>query len=68
MSGPNGPIDLLSDHTKEEIEHWKTRFPEGKQRSAVIGALHAVQHADRHPTIVDYSRGRVAVKCRTPPR
>ncbi len=36
--------DLLSDHVKEEIEHWKARFPEGKQRSAVIGALHAVQH------------------------
>jgi len=36
--------DLLSDHVKEEIDHWKARFPEGKQRSAVISALHAVQH------------------------
>jgi len=35
---------LLSDHVREEIEHWKTRFPEERQRSAVIGALHAVQH------------------------
>lgn len=35
---------MLSDHVKEEIEHWKSRFPEGKQRSAVISALHAVQH------------------------
>ena len=35
---------LLSDHVREEIEHWKARFPEGKQRSAVISALHAVQH------------------------
>lgn len=35
---------LLSAHVKDEIEHWKARFPEGKQRSAVIGALHAVQH------------------------
>jgi len=35
---------LLSDHVRDEIEHWKTRFPEGRQRSAVIGALHAVQH------------------------
>jgi len=34
----------LSEHVKEEIEHWKARFPEGRQRSAVIGALHAVQH------------------------
>ena len=36
--------DLLSDHVREEIDHWKARFPEGRQSSAVIGALHAVQH------------------------
>ena len=36
--------ELLSDHVIEEIEHWKARFPEGRQRSAVIAALHAVQH------------------------
>jgi NADH-quinone oxidoreductase subunit E len=36
--------DLLSDHVKDEIEHWKSRFPEGRERSAVISALHAVQH------------------------
>jgi len=36
--------DILSNHVREEIEHWKTRFPEDRQRSAVIGALHAVQH------------------------
>ena len=36
--------ELLSDHVKEEIEHWKARFPKGKERSAVISALHAVQH------------------------
>jgi len=36
--------DLLSDHVREEIDHWKARFPEGKQRSAVISALHAAQH------------------------
>jgi len=35
---------MLSDHVREEIEHWKSRFPEDRQRSAVIGALHAVQH------------------------
>jgi NADH-quinone oxidoreductase subunit E len=34
----------LSDHVIEEIEHWKGRFPEGRQRSAVISALHAAQH------------------------
>ncbi len=35
---------LLSEHVREEIEHWKARFPQDRQRSAVIGALHAVQH------------------------
>ena len=34
----------LSTHIVEEIEHWKTRFPEGRERSAVIAALHAAQH------------------------
>ncbi len=36
--------DILSAHVREEIERWKARFPEDRQRSAVIGALHAVQH------------------------
>lgn len=34
----------LSEHVIEEIERWKKRFPEGRERSAVLGALHAVQH------------------------
>ncbi|HEY5642555.1 MAG TPA: NAD(P)H-dependent oxidoreductase subunit E [Woeseiaceae bacterium] len=37
----------LSDHVREEIERWKARFPEGRQRSAVISALHAVQHENK---------------------
>ncbi len=42
---------VLSDHVKDEIEHWKSRFPEDRQRSAVIAALHAVQHEnDGHLT------------------
>ena len=36
--------DILSDHVRTEIDRWKGRFPEGRQRSAVIGALQAVQH------------------------
>ena len=34
----------LTPHVKEEIESWKARFPKDRQRSAVISALHAVQH------------------------
>ncbi len=36
--------DILSDDVREEIDRWKARFPADKQRSAVLGALHAVQH------------------------
>ena len=37
----------LSTHIREEIESWKARFPKDRQRSAVISALHAVQHENR---------------------
>ena len=37
----------LSTHVRKEIDHWRARFPEGKQRSAVIAALHAVQHENQ---------------------
>jgi NADH-quinone oxidoreductase subunit E len=39
----NSPVEL-SQHVREEIEHWKARFPAEHSRSAVIGALHAAQH------------------------
>ena len=35
---------LLSSEVCQEIDRWTARFPEGKKRSAVISALHAVQH------------------------
>jgi NADH-quinone oxidoreductase subunit E len=34
----------LSDEIRNEIDHWRARFPKGRQRSAVLSALHAVQH------------------------
>ena len=37
----------LSAPIKEEIEQWKSRFPRDRQRSAVISALHAVQHENK---------------------
>ena len=36
--------NILSTHVRDEIDRWTARFPEGKHRSAVIGALHAAQH------------------------
>jgi NADH-quinone oxidoreductase subunit E len=37
----------LSSHVREEIDRWVTKFPEGRQRSAVIAALHAAQHENK---------------------
>lgn len=37
----------LSEHVREEIDHWVRKFPKGRQRSAVIGALQAVQHENQ---------------------
>jgi NADH-quinone oxidoreductase subunit E len=36
--------EALSRHVREEIDHWLTKFPPDRKRSAVIAALHAVQH------------------------
>ena len=35
---------LLNQHLKEEIDQWVQKFPQGKQRSAIIASLHSVQH------------------------
>ena len=46
----------LSDHVREEIDHWVAKFPEGRQRSAVIAALQAAQHENEGfltPEIMD---------------
>jgi len=37
------PVEL-SAHVREELDHWIGRFPEGRQRSAIIAGLRAAQH------------------------
>jgi NADH-quinone oxidoreductase subunit E len=37
----------LSAHVREEIDHWVAKFPPDRKRSAVISALHAVQHENK---------------------
>lgn len=51
----------LSSHLREEIDAWKARFPADRQRSAVIRALHLVQHdnkgfltAEQMDAVADY--------------
>jgi NADH-quinone oxidoreductase subunit E len=36
--------ELLSEHTRHEIDHWLAKFPPDRRRSAVIAALRAAQH------------------------
>jgi NADH-quinone oxidoreductase subunit E len=43
----------LSAHARAEIDVWITKFPEGRQRSAVISALHIVQHENAGYLTVD---------------
>jgi NADH-quinone oxidoreductase subunit E len=37
---------VLSAHAREEIDAWLARYPENQRRSAVLGALRAVQHEE----------------------
>jgi len=39
--------ELLSTHARQEMDLWRAKFPEGRQRSAVIAALHVVQHENQ---------------------
>ncbi|HVN42591.1 MAG TPA: NAD(P)H-dependent oxidoreductase subunit E [Steroidobacteraceae bacterium] len=41
---------VLSAHVREEIDHWLGKFPSDRRRSAVIAALHAVQHEQGYLT------------------
>ena len=36
----------LPTHVREEIDRWVAKFPPDRKRSAVISALHAVQHSN----------------------
>lgn len=57
---------LLSEHVREEIDRWTAKFPEDRQRSAVIGALHAVQHENNGYLTVELMDG-VAEYLQLPP-
>ena len=56
----SGTADVLSAHVREEIDRWVAKFPEGRQRSAVIAALQAAQHENQGfltPEIMDAIAG-----------
>ena len=57
---------VLSDHVREEIDHWVAKFPKNRQRSAVIAALHAAQHENGGYLTTDLMNG-VAAYLNLPP-
>ena len=44
MSATPPPGEVLSEHTRQEIDRWTARFPPERRRSAVIAALREAQH------------------------
>ena len=42
-----GKTALLNEHTRHEIDEWVARFPEGRQRSAVLSALRFAQEQNQ---------------------
>jgi len=43
LSAAGARSALLTEHTRQEIDHWVKKFPPGRQRSAVLSALRAAQ-------------------------
>jgi NADH-quinone oxidoreductase subunit E len=66
MSEQKSTPGTLSAHVREEIDHWVAKFPEGRQRSAVIAALHAVQH-ENHGYLTPELMTAVADYLKLPP-
>jgi NADH-quinone oxidoreductase subunit E len=66
--GPSGTamvskLQLLSEETRREIDHWVAKFPPGRQRSASLSALRAAQEqnsgfltADLIDAVAEYLR------------
>jgi NADH-quinone oxidoreductase subunit E len=56
MSVEEPQAEVLSGHTREEIDRWVAKFPPGRQRSAVLSALRAAQeqnHGFLTPELMD---------------
>jgi len=41
------PMQVLSDKTRAHIDHWLTKFPPDRKRSALLQALHAAQEQNQ---------------------
>lgn len=41
---PVAAESVLSQHVRDEIDHWLSKYPEDQKQSAILGALRAAQH------------------------
>jgi len=60
------PAMGLSPHLKEEIDHWLTKFPPDRKRSAVLAALRAAQH-ENHGYLMREQMDAIAAYLQLPP-
>jgi NADH-quinone oxidoreductase subunit E len=37
-------FEILNEHTRAEIDHWRAKYPDERRRSAVLAALREAQH------------------------
>jgi NADH-quinone oxidoreductase subunit E len=44
---PEQARELLSPHTREEIDRWRAKYPPERRRSAVLAALREAQHQNQ---------------------
>jgi len=65
-NGTDSTRQLLSEHTRAEIDHWVGKFPPGRQRSACIAALRAAQEQN-HGFLTAPLMDAVAEYLRLPP-
>jgi len=40
-------MEVLSEHTRQEIDHWLAKYPVERRRSAVLAALREAQHQNQ---------------------
>jgi len=66
MSAETKVLEVLSEHTRKEIDHWVARFPAGRQRSAVLSALRAAQEQN-HGYLTTALMDAVAAHLKLPP-
>lgn len=66
MADTQNNVTALPAHLREEIDRWVAKFPEGRQRSAVISALHAAQH-ENHGYLTRELMDAVAAHLGMPP-